>query len=73
MAKTYKDFEHWADEEVETGITRQNNITASLGPWSEKRERFIRSQLQQAFLAGQRSAIADARRKLTAAARALEY
>jgi hypothetical protein len=52
MTEELKPFADWFDKEVETGVRFSDNVTASLGPWSERRERFIRAIMQGAFYAG---------------------
>ena len=46
-------FQKWVDHEVETGITLLNSVVARLGPWSDRRETYIRKILKQAFDAGE--------------------
>lgn len=51
MSEELKPFTEWFDREVETGVRYSDNVTASLGPWSERREKFIRVIMQEAFFA----------------------
>lgn len=65
------DFEKWFDREVEIGVRYSDNLVASLGPWSERREAHIRTQMRLAFEAGQNVTRTAYNRRLKAAIEAL--
>lgn len=51
-------FTEWFDREVETGVRFSDNVVAVVGPWSDRRERYIREIMRSAFDAGREAAAA---------------
>lgn len=51
-------FAEWFDREVEPGIRYSDNVTSALGPWSKRRDDFIRRIMGAAFEAGHEAALA---------------
>ena len=51
-------FDVWFNREVEVGIKYSDNLNTALGPYSDKRARYVRTNMKTAFEAGTRAPVA---------------